>query len=270
MSKIYNVILCGGVGKRLWPYSTIERPKQFLSLDGKKNLLQMTIDRCRQYSSEVWAISYVMYSNTILKYGIDCLIEEPYRKNTGPAILLSCLKLKAACPDATVIFMPSDHVVPDIKQFADSIMQAVESIDDNIALLGLRPSRPAVEYGYIKVAQRNGNLFKVVKFKEKPSLELADYYYSSGEYFWNMGIFIGKVQTFIDEFIRYEPVVFDYCDQYLNTGDANIYNSIDPISIDYGIMEKSNKTNLLPVEFEWYDIGDIQTFEKLKNKDVVV
>ena len=265
--NVYFIILAGGSGTRLWPLSRNDKPKQFLKVGNQKTLIQQTIDRiCTLVPKEnIWISTTKKHAeniNTHIGDRIGKIIIEPGLRNTGPAILLSCMELFKHNPEAAVIFLPADHFIPDTETFQYDLRQAIDFIlkNNHITLLGLKPTYPATGYGYIEFdkSSKNRAPYRVKKFHEKPSLGVAKNYITKNTMLWNGGMFCGKVEVFIEEFKKEAPEIFEGVSKYFNgQGD---YNTVKSDSIDYAIMEKSSNIFVLPVDFPWCDVGNIEVF----------
>jgi len=271
--NVYFVILAGGSGTRLWPLSRSEKPKQFLAVGNKKTLLAQTIDRVCDLvdKKNIWISTTKKHKENIKKYvgnSIGHIIEEPGLRNTGPAILLACMKIYQQNPQASIIFLPADPFIPNKTAFVNSLKQAIDFTCKNnqITLLGLKPTYPATGYGYIEFdkSSRETAPFKVKKFHEKPTLEVAKNYTKKENMLWNIGMFCGKATIFLQEFKKEAPKIFQGVNAYVNgNGD---YKTVKSDSIDYAVMEKSSNIFVLPVEFAWCDVGNIEVFLSIQKK----
>lgn len=209
-SHVYAVILAGGSGERLWPLSRKYRPKQLLTVGNQGTLLDQAIERLLPTipAENIRISTTKRYEKIIHNYvgnRIGTTIIEPSSRNTGPAILLTCMKLYEHDPDAVIIFVPADPFIPkeDNYRFINYVNQALafSQSHDCITLLGVKPTMPATGYGYIEYIDNETQApYKVVKFHEKPSLEVARNYMTMRTMLWNIGMFCGKASVFIDEF----------------------------------------------------------------------
>ncbi|MGE4587293.1 MAG: mannose-1-phosphate guanylyltransferase [Mangrovibacterium sp.] len=276
MKNRYCVIMAGGVGSRFWPLSKSSMPKQFLDITGTgRTLIQMTLDRFRRFCPlenflVVTSVNYKeLVMNQLPELGEEQILLEPLRRNTAPCLAYACNKIRLVNPDARVIVAPSDHLILQEKEFLNQIETAVEFIEENDALvtLGIKPHRPETAYGYIqfdgKVPFRNmNNLYEVKTFTEKPNLEMANIFLESGEFLWNSGIFIWKLQCILDAFDRWLPdmaELFRRGEKLYGTDDEvyfinKTYSECQNISIDYGIMEKAENVYVLCADFGWSDL----------------
>jgi mannose-1-phosphate guanylyltransferase len=288
MKNNFCVIMAGGVGSRFWPFSTNQRPKQFLDFFGTgRSLLQMTFDRFRRIIpvENIYIASNQRYKDLILEQlpelRIDQVLLEPARRNTAPCIAYAINKIYAVNNNANIIVSPSDHLILKEDEFVDTIKKGLEftAKNDCLLTLGIKPSRPETGYGYIQVGEKeesSGNdLFQVKTFTEKPNLELAKIFYESGEFYWNSGMFLWNVNTIIEAFDQYLPEMsgkFKAGKNFYNTSEEQsfidqIYISCTNISIDYGILEKAQNVYVLAADFDWSDLGTWGSLYELSDKD---
>lgn len=275
MNKNYYVaIMAGGIGSRFWPKSRTSYPKQFLDiLNTGKTLIQWTYERYKDFIPEenIYIVTSEEYVDIIEKQlpGIPAenVIAEPSRKNTAPCIAYISFKLQKQNPDASLIVAPSDHIVMDTEAFKNVSLQALDFANHtkSFVTLGIQPNHPNTGYGYIQfetMAVAN-NIYKVKTFTEKPNLELAKTFIASGEFLWNAGIFIWRVQDVLNAFEKYQPEMFELFaaekDKF-NTPEekkaiAEIYPQCTNVSIDYAIMEKATNVYVIPSSFGWSDLG---------------
>lgn len=275
-----SIILAGGSGSRLWPLSREEYPKQLLSFDKEQSLLQKTFNRLCTFSkpADIVTVTNIKhYSNIKLQLNkIDSsnvVIGEPFGKNTAPAIA-STLQyfIQQGCEDDVVLIVPSDHLIKDIDGFNKTVELGKKLAEQGyIVTFGIKPTYPETGYGYIKTEKALSVGYKVEKFVEKPNFETAKKYLDSGNYYWNGGIFMGKISTFLNEFKKYAS------DIYMHLGELNfskstqinysVYEKMPSISIDYAIMEKSDKIALVELQSDWNDLGSWQSIFNVKEKD---
>ncbi len=273
----YLVIMAGGAGSRFWPMSSEERPKQFLDVLGcGKTLLQLTAERFEGIvpRENIWVVTSAAYGEIVREQlpdiPADNILLEPCRRNTAPCICYVSWKIKKRNPRANVVVVPSDHSIKDVKAFRAAITDAMDfSVEtDAIVTLGIRPTRPATGYGYIKAdlsysSSRKNNIFRVDGFKEKPTREVAEEYVKQTNYFWNSGIFIWRVSTIVNAFRVYEPGisrVFEGLLPYYDTPQEQekineVFPTCENISVDYAIMEKAEEIFVYPSSFGWSDLG---------------
>lgn len=274
---VRTIILCGGSGTRLWPLSTNDNPKQFLNLFGPNTLLEDTIKRVESVG-EISLIANKRHLNKLNKK-YEILLEN-YRRDTAPAILSSVLMCGE---NETIVILPSDHYIPNTQDFCDTIKNATPLIDDGyIVCFGIKPSYPETGYGYIKTDPENIN--KVLKFTEKPNIETARKFFQNPNYWWNAGILMFKRNSFIEEMKKYNPKMFDICSKSIRSkfGDKKIhelnevFSTNSKISIDFALMEKSDKIKMMPSYFQWSDVGTwksvhaLSEHNELKNTPTVL
>ena len=275
-----SIILAGGSGSRLWPLSRDMYPKQLLSLNADKSLLQQTFMRLNTFceAKEIVTITNIKHLSDIKlqlnKVDIDNIaIGEPLGKNTAPAIACTLEYFKQNSQnDDVVLIVPSDHLIKDIESFNKTVEQGkILAEQGYIVTFGIKPTYPETGYGYINTEKELSTGYKVERFVEKPNLETAKKYLESGNYYWNGGIFMGKISTFMQEFETYAK------DIYTNLKDLDfshetkikygVYENMPSISIDYAIMEKSQKIALVELQSDWNDLGSWQSLYEIKDKD---
>jgi len=269
---IYPVILAGGWGERLWPMSTPSRPKQVLTLGADRSLVGRTLDRMAGVAVPERAL--VMTSAQIGEtipaelpgVPVERIIAEPMRKNTAPAIALAAHLLLHEDEDAVMVVLPADHIIGDDDGFRRAIGVAAEAANDQRALvtLGITPSRPDTEYGYIEAGDRAcDGVFRVRRFTEKPDAEAAAGFLDAGGYYWNSGMFIWRADAFLEEVAEHLPDVASALSKVTAGPGApgfaeqmNAYYEETPsISVDYGIMERTDRALVVPADFGWDDVG---------------
>jgi mannose-1-phosphate guanylyltransferase/mannose-6-phosphate isomerase len=290
LNDIYAVILAGGSGTRFWPLSRETCPKQMLQIVGGDTLLRQTIKRIDGFvpPENIWIV-------TTEDMGLDIrfhlesfgelaerfkFIKEPIGRNTAPAIALAAVCLNHLFPQTVMVVMPSDHAVPDREKFLSDLELAIQGArEDHLVTFGIRPSRPETGYGYIQVENastigRKG-LRRVGGFVEKPDLETAKKYLSDGSYYWNSGIFIWKTSKILSEIRSYLPDLYKglkEIEPHLFESDqlnqlSELYSHLESISIDYGIMERSQDVLMVPASFQWSDLGSWSALDDIVEKD---
>ena len=275
-----SIILAGGSGSRLWPLSREEYPKQLLAFDDNDSLLQKTFKRLMMFSkpSEIVTVTNIKHFpniklqlNNIAKDNV--VIGEPIGKNTAPAIAstIEYFRQKSDSDDV-VLIVPSDHLIEDFEAFSRTV-EAGEKLakEGYIVTFGVKPSYPETGYGYIKTLKPLDTGFKVERFVEKPDFATAKKYFESSEYYWNSGIFMGKISTFLNEFKTYANDIYENLSSLDFSTESKIeysvYEKMPSISIDYAIMEKSDKIALVKLLSDWNDLGSWQSIYNVKNKD---
>lgn len=273
------IILAGGGGTRLFPLSRDCYPKQFLHVIGNKSLLAQTIER---FLGLVEAKDIIIVTNERYIFHVQAelkainaqeshIITEPMGKNTAPAIALaqSYCKNVLKCDDDEILFVsPSDHLIKPIDAFKDLIRNAQDIAKDSVVTLGIKPTKPEIGYGYIEAEKNNNLAKKVISFKEKPDLATAKEYISSGNYYWNGGMFMFSIATMQAELTKYMPAIIDITQNGYRYTVDNFVNMPD-ISIDYAVAEKSQKMMMIPMEnIYWNDIGSFDAIaEVLSDED---
>jgi len=267
--------MAGGIGSRFWPMSTTDKPKQFLDILGVgKTLLQQTYERFTNIcpKENIFIVTNQQYNDLVieqLQVAEKQVISEPVRRNTAPCIAYASYKIAQVNPDANLVVAPSDHLILKEDVFQDIINLAFEKSNSENCLitLGIKPSRPDTGYGYIQfveTGQEESALIKRVKnFTEKPDHKLAKEFLSSGDFYWNSGIFIWSVKSILSAMDTLLPEVSslfkDGIDKYNTPEESdfieNAYQQCKNISIDYGIMEKADNVFVVLSDFGWSDLG---------------
>jgi mannose-1-phosphate guanylyltransferase len=286
-----NVILCGGSGTRLWPLSRTMLPKQFVRLFNDRSLFQDTVLRnqsvCRQSfiisNTEQYFLAVDQFEHVSIHQTQFLL--EPIGRNTAPAIALACMALDE---DDLVLVTPSDHLVKDQIAYDGAVLKAKALAEQGkLVTFGIKPTYPETGFGYIEAS---GN--DVLSFKEKPSAEFAQSYIEHGNYYWNSGMFCFKAGVFLEELKQHAPEMYETCQAAIieakdktlansNNSLANVSTSsvirisieamqaIPEDSIDYAVMEKSDKVNVVPCDMKWSDLGSFDALytevEKTEN-----
>jgi mannose-1-phosphate guanylyltransferase len=281
----YCVIMSGGVGSRFWPFSRKNLPKQFLDFFGTgRSLLQQTFDRFNKIipTENIYIVSNLLYAD-LIKEQLPQLKEsqillEPVRRNTAPCILWASYHIRALNPNASIVVAPSDHLILKSDEFLQAVNKGLDfvSTDEKLLTLGIKPNRPETAYGYIQIAdQVANNFYKVKTFTEKPELDLAKLFISTGEFYWNSGIFMWNVNSIVKAAEKLLPDVtlkLTERENLFGTGEEQQYiNEVFPscqnVSIDYGIMEKADNVYISLGDFGWSDLGTWSSLYDLSQKD---
>lgn len=272
----YCVIMAGGVGSRFWPLSKNLRPKQFLDILGTgKTLIRHTFERFASVCpiENFFVVTNAIYKDLVLEQIPEIkegqVLLEPLRRNTAPCIAYANYKILKRNPNASVVVTPADHLILDEVKFLEVLKEGIDFVSnaDKLLTLGMKPSRPETGYGYIQVGRKSveklSDIYPVKTFTEKPHLDLAKIFYESGEFFWNSGIFLWSLQAIQNSFNKFLPEVVALFDSIFEDVDTEneqtaidrIYPECQNISIDYGILEKSDNVYVYCTEFGWSDLG---------------
>lgn len=283
MQECVPVVLCGGSGTRLWPKSRKALPKPFLPLVGDETLFSATLARC---ASDLGFGHPIVVTGTAHLEHVQAqvcapattrIIVEPEERNTAAAIALAALSLS---PEAVMLVCPSDHHIGDSNAFRQAAIEAAHLARDGwLVSLGIVPTAPETGFGYLKqgdpIAGTTG--YSVDKFVEKPEYALAQQFLLSGEYAWNGGIFAFRAGTFLDELGKYRPEILDCVKAAVAHGqsdgnrffpDAESFSRIKGESVDFAVMENTNKAAMVPVSMAWSDIGNWQSLRDALEADV--
>ncbi len=279
--KVFAMLLAGGSGSRLWPLSRELYPKQLLSLIGDDTLVQssvkrilplITIDNIRIVCGKPHYHEIEKQLKSIRIPTENKIIVEPCGRNTAPAILLGVLSILKSEEDALIIVLPSDHIISSLNEFQNTLKSGIKYAERNFILtFGIKPCYPDTNYGYIEAieAYDSKSLF-VRNFHEKPDMPTAEEFVKKGNYFWNSGIFVFKASTIVSEFKKYQPEIFETMSRLFNLETSisqESYKKLPNISIDYAIMEKTNKCLVIPSHFGWSDLGSWKSLYDFLPKD---
>lgn len=303
LSKNYCVILAGGKGRRLWPCSREERPKQFIDFFGTgRTQLQQTYDRMLKVIPEenILVSTNVQYEHFVKEQlpnlREENILVEPIHRNTAPSVAWACHRAQYLCPEANIIVTPSDQAVFKEENFEQNILEGMDFVDqhEGILIMGVRPTRPEPGYGYIQMSDETevSDLYKVQSFTEKPDRNFAQMFIDSGEFLWNTGILLFNVDYMVSLLRQILPKVI--CNllntriEYrlpFNNNKKGVYESHEVLeaekeymklnfarypnlSIDYGILEKSDKVYVKLCDFGWADLGTWHsTYEGMSRSD---
>ena len=283
---IVPVILCGGVGSRLWPISRKTHPKQFLKIHNDYTLFQNTVLRFQK--DKAFAAPIIICGDDYkfqiaadleaLKVTPAAIIVERIQRSTCPAVSLAAHYIGAQFGLTTqMLVLPADHVISEDSSFIDHVKSASGVLGNSLLAFGITPKSPATGYGYIKAGEAlAGGIFAVKNFVEKPNKEVAEQYIASGDYYWNSGMFLFQAQTYLSELQSLQPDIFNLTQEAI-TSSIKIFNFIQlndrslvdcpNISLDYAIFEKTAKASVLPVKIDWYDLGSWQSIYDYYPKD---
>jgi mannose-1-phosphate guanylyltransferase/mannose-6-phosphate isomerase len=266
------VILSGGSGSRLWPLSRKNKPKQFLTLFNDSSMFQSTLTRLNGLDSLEAPLIVCnnehrfMVAEQLQEIGLDAngIILEPCARNTAPAIALAALKAMDNGEDPLLLILAADHLISDVTAFHKAIEQAQTLAEqDKLVTFGIQPQSAHTGYGYIE-AEEKSKPSSVKRFIEKPDLATAESYLSAGNFFWNSGMFLFKASAYIKELARFSPEMLSSCKQSLEKAvidldfvrvDPELFEQSPSDSIDYAVMEKTDKAMVVPLDAGWSDVG---------------
>ncbi len=284
---VYNVIVAGGIGSRLWPLSRESYPKQFLKLNSNDTLLSETIKRLNKLSSKdnLFIVTndsqLSLLKDTVKNIGDNThILSEPSVKNTAIAIGYSAIKIMKRYGDNIMCVYPSDHYINDTKEFTDTINKAIDIAmkNEKLVTIGVKPTFISTAYGYIlfdKNIEYDNKAYDVIDFIEKPCYQDAKMYVESERYLFNSGIFVWRVSKILEEYKRYLPKIYNklmILYEFVDTDKEKdklkeIYDTIPSISIDYSILEVSEDVVVIPGYFKWSDIGSLDMIGNIYVKD---
>ena len=274
-TRNFCIILAGGRGRRLWPWSRAEHPKQFIDLFGiGRTLLQQTYDRI---SGIIPTENIFVTTNDefepIAREQLPMIPEanflgEPINRNTAPSVTWGCYSILERCPEANVVIIPSDQAIIDTDAFHNDITQAFSYVSslDGIITIGIHPSRPEPGYGYVQMGDEceAQGLFCVKSFTEKPDRDFARLFMDSGEFLWNTGIFVSRAQYLLDHCKRIMPEPFRQIESLGHPVTSlaeeaplvwDYFSMFPNLSIDYGVLENTDDAFVMPCHFGWADLG---------------
>lgn len=279
------VIMAGGIGERFWPKSRKALPKQFLCLtDSKKSMIQLTIERINKVVQfdDIFVVTSSDYLEIVHEQlpmiPLENIIGEPFGRNTAPCIGVAAQFIAKKYDDAIMYVLPADHHIIDLSGFASTleITARIAEITDKLVTIGITPSYPETGYGYINIGNKIDDcVYQVSRFVEKPDIKTAEQYLESGKYLWNSGIFTWRLKTIQDCFKRYLPdmayglsiisdtISTDFCADVIR----KCYEHFEPVSIDYGILEKTNNICVVKGDFDWDDVGSWNAVGRLRGLD---
>jgi mannose-1-phosphate guanylyltransferase len=289
--KIHPVVMAGGSGTRFWPLSRRNRPKQFLALTGEETLLAATVRRLPPLASAerslvVCGPDHARAARKLLpELPPGNFIVEPCPRNTAPCVGLAALHVAARDPKGVMAMLPADHHVGRADAFRKAIAVAAQVAETGaIATIGIRPSRPETGYGYLRVGRRLAvhgrgkrplDAYQVARFVEKPDAATAARYLAEGDYLWNSGIFVFRADVILGEIGRAMPVLREQLatigrdlgtPRYARTL-KRVFPECPAISIDYGVMEKSQRIAVVPADFGWSDVGSFAALSEVRKAD---
>ena len=284
---MFAVIMAGGQGTRFWPESRRARPKQLLNIIGDRAMIKMTVDRLIPSipKENIYAVINASHRDETREgtgLSDSNIIVEPVGRNTAPCIGLAALHVERRDPEGVMVVLPADHHIKDEKSFLKTLLKAREAAShgDCLVTLGIKPESPATGYGYIEkgeLLEEQGleGLFKVKRFTEKPDLNTAEVFLKNGNFLWNSGIFVWKASTILNEIKIHIPMLYEGLKEIRTVLGSereaetvsSVYAGLEGVSIDYGVMEKSNIATVIPSDFGWNDVGSWSSLDELLEKD---
>jgi mannose-1-phosphate guanylyltransferase len=291
MANTFAVVMAGGVGARFWPRSREKTPKQLLEIAGPGTMIQNTVKRLEGIvdSRQVFVVTNKVQKALVIKQLPSVppqnVLVEPVSRNTAPCIGLAALFIRRLDPHGVVIALPADHVVENLEDYQRVLRLAVEVAEDSGSLvtIGIQPKWPETGYGYIQFVNEDDGknkyfsrgVYRAKTFAEKPNLETAERFLASGDFLWNSGMFLWRVDVIVEEIKTHLPDLYQGLmkldgvlgtDKFLSTLEL-VYGVIRGISIDYGIMEKAQNVLVIKGVFGWSDVGSWDEVYRIAEKD---
>ncbi len=277
-TDVRAVILAGGSGTRLWPLSRQQAPKQFLRLAGDRTLLEATVDRLKPLLDDEHVV--VVTSESLAKGEGYHLLEryqrllEPVARNTAPAIGIAALHCLATGDDPVMVVLPADHLIRDVPAFQAALERAIAAArDERLVTFGIHPTGPETGFGYLRAEP--GDPQRVSEFREKPDRATAEHFVASGEYYWNSGMFVWRASTILAAIRTHLPELAAHLDRIRDDGARRgleqaireHFPACPSISIDHGVLEKSERVFMVPGHFGWSDVGSWDAVYDVAVKD---
>lgn len=285
---LHAVIMAGGIGSRFWPQSRKAHPKQFLNVFGANTLIQNTVGRLQGLipPERTYVVTHERYAeqtrDQLPALPASNVLTEPISRNTAPCIAYAAVRLQAKDPDATMLVLPADHLIHNVRRFQEVVRVGAERAQEPGALvtIGITPTHPETGYGYIQydgMGEDDGTpkAYPVRTFAEKPDLATAERFLDSGDFLWNSGMFIWRADTILDQMQTHLPEAFEAFEPVRNVVGTpaeaaaveQAFRRTPRISIDYGVMERADKVYVVPGSFGWSDIGDWRAVYEHSEKD---
>lgn len=286
---MYAVIMAGGKGARFWPRSREKKPKHLLDILSEKTIIQETVERIKPLISpqNVLVVTGKKHAGTLIKQLPEIppenIIIEPEGKNTAACIGLAALYIRKKVSDDVMVVLPSDHAIADSQKFIDILKAASQTAaqENGLVTVGIKPSSVQTGFGYIEMSDLfnkidNEDVFRVKSIREKPDYQKAKEFVESGNFCWNSGMFIWKSSVILKEISRWLPDLYAgliEIDKALGTAKEKstvprVYKRLASISIDYGVMEKTDNVFVLPGDFGWNDVGSWDALWEISPKDI--
>lgn len=281
MPKRIAIIMAGGSGQRFWPASTWEKPKPFLSTEpGGPTLIQMAAGRADEIA-DITCIATMRHLVEACQSSLPTLQEgmiftDPAKRNTAGALVWATAELMAqGHEDAAVAVLTADHLITPLAGFAATARKAFALADAGyLVTIGIKPDRPETGFGYIERGEAEGDGWRVATFREKPDLATAEEYVKSGQFSWNSGMFFWTISAFRTELEAAQPAMAQLMTEMAALLATNqrpkaqrLFEDLESISIDYALMEKSDKVAVVEAEFEWDDLGAWDSLPRISGTD---
>ncbi len=286
---LHAVVMAGGSGTRFWPMSRHQRPKHLLALAGSGTLIQQAVRRISPLvgPERTWVITGASHADEVRRQlpqlPSQSIVAEPCRRDTAPCIALAAAIIAQVDPDATMVVMPADQVIEPEADFRQCVSVAESLVAEDrrrLVTIGVAPDRPATGYGYIHRSEQlargdSARVFRVQSFREKPARELAEKFLASGEFYWNSGIFVWSARTIRDELRQARPALDAAVERVAAAWSgpdrdevlAREYAAIEPISIDYAVLERAAHVAVVEATFRWDDVGSWGAIKRLRGSD---
>lgn len=284
---LHAVIMAGGSGTRFWPASRVALPKQLLDLTGDRTMIQATVDRLGDLVPPERLLVVTnerlvdLMAQQLPQVPRAALLGEPCKRDTAPCVGLAAFWVSQHDPEATMVLLPADHVISPDEAFRSALSAAVKHVDDNpqrLVTFGIKPTYPAECYGYIERGApiaNSGGAYQVVKFREKPKVEIAREYLATGKFYWNAGIFVWKAKTILAALREYEPAIYERLEiisRSLGTPSFaetfhREFEAIHGKSIDFAVLERFPDVAMFEATFSWDDVGNWQSLARLRGTD---
>ncbi len=276
MANTYALILAGGSGTRFWPLSRDAKPKQLLNLFDDTTLLNQTIDRLEGLipKENILILTNQLQEAAVREVASDLppenIFAEPAKRDTAPAVALGAGLIAARDPEATMVILPADQLIKDVDSFHSVMRDAIATASNTEALvtIGIKPTWPCPSFGYVERGQKatiSGlNLenppHDVIKFREKPNAQLAEQFLRNGNFAWNAGMFIWSIPTLMNELTKHTPELANFIHELIKSNDLKAtvdaqFTKLNPISIDYALMENASRVLNIEATFDWDDVG---------------
>ena len=282
MKTPYVIILAGGSGVRFWPISRKSSPKQLLPIFGGKSLLEQSLNRMMQWveQEKIFILTNQEQSPSIEKilpnFPKEQILTEPEKRDTAPAIAFAAGKVYSEDKEATLIVVPADHIIQDDEKFRKTLETGLHWCENSLVTIGIRPTWPSPEYGYIEcegdsLSEAAPFVHKVKQFVEKPSAERAEEFLKKGGFVWNSGIFIWKIPFLLEEMKKQAPELGRFALKVAEKGNLTEdlkreFSQLNPSSIDYALVEKTQNIINIRGEFAWSDMGSFVSLEEFLEK----